>query len=184
MTKPRFKRGYSHGLRLILAVLCLVLPAAAHNGPPFPILVDQKAGPCNISVWTHPDIGTGTFFVMVNPLPGGSVPSDLKVRLGIQPVSGRLPEVFYDTVRDTQRGQVQFNAVVDFDRQDFFRVRIRLESAAGNGEAMSQVEATPAGFGKWDLLYYLSPFLLLGAVLLRGILRRRKQQARQNQPVS
>ena len=179
MTRPKRHRSHAHWPWLVLFLSRLALPAHAHNGPPFPIIVDQKTGPCKISVWTHPDIGTGTFFVMVDPLPGASVPSDLKVRLGIQPVSSRLPEVFYDTQREKQRDQVQFNAVVDFDRQDFFRVRIQLESSAGNGEAVSQVEATPQGFGRWDLLFYLSPFLFLGVVLLRGILRRRKQIAKQ-----
>ena len=61
------------GARLpgLLALLLLLIPATAraHDGPPFPILVDQKVGPCMISVWTDPDVGTGTFFVIVSALP-------------------------------------------------------------------------------------------------------------------
>jgi len=34
------------------------LPAHAHNGPPFPIIENQRVGPCVISLWTHPDVGT------------------------------------------------------------------------------------------------------------------------------
>jgi len=167
----------------LLTLLCLSLPALAHQGPPFPIVVDQMTGPCKISVWTDPDIGIGTFFVIVDPLPGKQVPNDLKVTLSVQPVSGRLAEKTYEMQRADQKHQVQFNGQVEFDQQEFWHVRVRLESSAGSGESLSQVEATPPGFGKWDLLFYLSPFLFLGAVLLRGILRRRKL-AKQSQPAS
>ena len=54
------------------AALALPVPARAHNGPPFPIIENQKVGPCVISLWTHPDVGTGTFFVFVDPLPGSN----------------------------------------------------------------------------------------------------------------
>ncbi len=164
----------------LIVVSCLILSslAAAHNGPPFPIVVDQQVGSCKISIWTHPDIGTGTFFVLVDPLPGKSVPNDLKMDIGIQPMSGRLAEVLYPMQRDSNRGEVQYNATVDFDRQDFFRVRVRLQSATVNGEAVSKVEATPAGFGKWDLLFYVSPFLIVAAMFYRGIRKKRKKLTR------
>src|ERR1700733_11433899 len=42
-----------------------------HNGSPFPTITDQRPGPWIISRWTHPDAGLGTFFVMVDPPPGG-----------------------------------------------------------------------------------------------------------------
>ena len=59
-------------LRGLLLVLLVPAPAQAHNGPPFPIIENQKVGPCIISLWTHPDVGTGTFFVLVDPLPGSN----------------------------------------------------------------------------------------------------------------
>jgi len=73
---------------LILSLIQLfasMSPASAHNGPPFPIVMDRRIGPCIISVWAHPDVGIGTLYVMVDPPPGGTVPKDLKVELGIQP---------------------------------------------------------------------------------------------------
>ncbi len=164
---------------LLAAFLCAAAsPAHAHNGPPFAIVVDQNTGPCRISVWTHPDIGLGTFFVLVDPLPGRSVPSDLKIDIGIQPVGGRLPEVVYPMQPENGRGQLQYNAKVDFDRQDFFRVRVHLQSAAGSGEIISQVEATPQGLGRWDLLFYLAPFLLIAALFYHGVRKKRKALAR------
>jgi hypothetical protein len=155
------------------------LLAQAHNGPPFPIIADKQIGSVKIAVWTHPDIGRGTFFVLVDPLPGTSVPNDLEIDLGIQPTSNRLSEVVYPMQRDNGRGQVQYNAQVDFDKQDFFKVRVHVRSLAGSGEVFSQVEATPQGFGRWDLLFYLLPFLLIAALFYRGVRKKRKQWTQQ-----
>lgn len=173
---------------LFLLFLCVLNPQAkAHQGPPFPIIVDQKVGPCQISVWTDPDIGFGTFFVLVDPLPNNTVPNDLKIDLSVQPVSGRLAEVVYPLQRDNGRGQVQFNGQAEFDRQEFWKVRVSLRSSAGNGEISSQVEATPPGFGRWDLLFYLAPFVFIAAMFYRGIRKKRKKLAKQvsnSQPYS
>ncbi|HYM06874.1 MAG TPA: hypothetical protein VEU11_09965 [Terriglobales bacterium] len=158
--------------------LILVAPAQAHNGPPFPIIENHTVGPCVISLWTHPDVGTGTFFVFVEPIPGKTVPADLKVQIGVQPESGRLPEVVYPAARDTSGGQLAYDAAVQFDRDEFWRVRLVLDSSQGRGEEFSRVEATPVGFGKWDLLFYLLPFLAVGFLWFRGIARRRSRMKR------
>jgi hypothetical protein len=159
----------------LLSVLWLVspTPAMAHNGPPFPIIENRRVGPCVISLWTHPDVGTGTFFVFVEPIPGGTVPIDLKVQVGVQPESGRLPEAVYTAAEDDSGGQLQYKAVVEFDRDEFWRVRLVMESSQGRGEEFSRVEATPVGFGKWDLLFFLLPFLLIAFLWLRGMSRQR-----------
>src|ERR1700710_522239 len=103
-------------------ILLLAIPALAHNGPPFPIIENQKMGPCLVSLWTHPDIGVGTFFVFVQAAPGASLPANLKFNLGIQPESKRLQEVVYSMNREDDHGQIEYKASVDFDRDDFFRV--------------------------------------------------------------
>ena len=162
----------------LAALIWLILPAPAqaHNGPPFPIIENRTVGPCVISLWTHPDVGTGTFFVFVQPLPGKTVPADLKVQIGVQPESDRLPEVVYTAAaQDKRGGQLQYNAIVQFDRDEFWRVRLVLESSQGREEAFSRVEATPVGFGKWDLLFYLLPFLAVGFLWFRGISSRRSR---------
>jgi hypothetical protein len=166
---------------LLVLQLAAPIPATAHNGPPFPIIENQKVGPCVISLWTHPDVGTGTFFVMVDPVPGGRIPDDLKVEIGIQPESGRLPEVVYTLERDDTRGQVQYKTLADFDRDEFWRVRLVLESSQGRGEAFSRVEATPTGFGRWDLLFFLLPFLIVALLFLRGMSRLRKRRKKEMQ---
>ena len=159
-------------------VLVLLVPALAraHNGPPFPIIENQKLGPCIISLWTHPDVGTGTFFVLVDPLPGSKIPDDLRFEIGIQPESGRLPEVVYAAAREDNRGQPEYKALTEFDRDEFWRVRLVLHSAEGSGEMLSRVEATPPGFGRWDLLLYLLPFLAVGFLWFRGMTRTRNRR--------
>ena len=156
----------------------LLLPACgasafAHEGPPYPIMVDKRLGPCVVSVWSDPDVGTGTFFFILDPPPGGSLPEDLRVEIGVRPVSGRLPEAVHAAEREDQGGRVQFKALVPFDAQELWRVRVRLQSAQGGGEAETDVEVTPPGYGRWDLLIYLLPFAAVGALWLRALLRRR-----------
>jgi len=166
-------------LWLLILVLSLCTRAYAHVGPPFPIITDQRVGPCVISLWTHPDIGTGSFWVMVDPPSGGSVPKDVKVQLAIQPLDHRIPEVIYETQPDSRPGQVQFsNTTVPFDRDEVVKVRVLLHSAAGNGEASAQVEITPTAFGRWDLLFYLLPFLAVAALWYRGM-RKKKTRLQQ-----
>jgi hypothetical protein len=170
-------------VRAGLLVLVCASAAAAHNGPPYPIITDQRVGPCIVSLWTHPDVGTGTFFVMVDPLPGASVPKDLTMKIGVQPESGRLPEVVYSAWHEDLRGQVEFKTEVQFDQQEYWKVRLILASSAGNDEAFSRVEATPPGFGRWDLLLYLLPFLGVGFLWASALVKRRRlrQQLRVQQ---
>jgi hypothetical protein len=155
-------------------VLAFAMPAKAHNGPPFPIIENRKMAGCVVSLWTHPDIGTGTFFVLVDPVPGGKIPDNLKIEIGIQPESGRLPEVVYPTEQDDSRGQLEYKTSAEFDRDDFFRVRLMVKSSQGSEEALSRVEATPPGYGRWDLLLYLLPFLAVAFLWFWGMTRRRR----------
>ena len=64
----------------------------AHQGPPYPLLVDRTVGPWIVSVWADPDVGVGTFFVMLDPAPGVAPPGETGVEVRVQPSSGRLPE--------------------------------------------------------------------------------------------
>lgn len=162
----------------LVVVLLLTLPtqAGAHVGPPFPIIENKKFGPCIVALWTHPDVGTGAFYVFVEPAPGSTVPSDLQIKIGVQPVTGRLAETFYEAERVKSHGPVQYNAQADFDRQELWRVHLVIQSAQCGGEATAEVEVTPPGFGRWDLLFYLLPFLLVAFLWFRGISRARRRR--------
>jgi hypothetical protein len=160
----------------LVAAVVFGASASAHNGPPFPIIEGKRVGPCIVALWTHPDVGTGTFFVILDPPPGGSLPKDRKIEIGIQPVSGRLKEVRYTAQRADLRGQVQYNTQVYFDADEIWRVHLLLHSAAGDGEAYATVEATPPGLGRWDLLWFASPFLGVGFLWFRVATRKRMRR--------
>jgi hypothetical protein len=178
LNRPTSAGGVSVGL-LVGLLLVRPTPASAHNGPPFPIIENRKVGPCTVALWTHPDVGTGAFYVFLEPAPDAALPDDLKIKIGVQPVTGRLPETFYEAARVKSLGQAQYNAQAEFDRQELWRVRLVIQSSQGGGEATAQVEVTPPGFGRWDLLLYLLPFLIVAFLWFHGISRmKRRKKAR------
>src|SRR5262249_43387051 len=147
--------------------------------PPFPIVMDRRAGPYIISVWTDPDVGVekGKFFVILEPAPGTNLPDELDVQVCVRPTSGRLEEVCYSGTRQDLHDRVQYYAEVDFDQQEMWKVRVRVKGAGGTGEVTTEVEATPPGYGAWDLLIYGFPFVLFGMLWLYAALRRRAARA-------
>lgn len=164
------------GVMVAALTLCaFCLPASAHIGPPFPIIENQRVGPVIIALWTHPDIGQGAFYVMIDPVPGGTIPKDLKVKIGVQPESGRLPEAFYKADRDDTRNQVVYKTYADFDRDEFWRVHLVLESSQGSGEAFSRVEATPTFMGRFGLVFFSLPFVAVGYLWYRGMSKKRER---------
>jgi hypothetical protein len=161
--------------RRIIALLFLsAAPSSvlAHEGPPFPILVDQPAGPYVISVWTDPDVGIGKFFVILEAAPGTTLPTENDVEVCVEPKTERLPEKCFHGIRQNLRDRVQYYAEVEFDQQEYWRVRVKVNGANGMGEVTAEVEATPPGFGAWDLLIYGMPFILFGALWAFAALRR------------
>ena len=61
----RVREHYKIPKPMFVAFTLLSLPLApsvrAHNGPPFPIIVDQRVGPCIVSLWTHPTLVSERF---------------------------------------------------------------------------------------------------------------------------
>ena len=160
---------------ITLIILLLARTVLAHEGPPFPLFVDQKVGGYVVSLWSDPDVGEALFFVIVSA-PSAQLPADLQVQIGVQPTSGRLPEAFYSGVRESVSGQVQYRAQVHFDAEELWRVRVRLQSPEGNAETTTTVEATPPGYGRWDLLVYLFPFLAIGVLWAVAMIRKTKRR--------
>jgi hypothetical protein len=146
----------------------------AHEGPPFPIVVDKNAGPYIVSVWTDPDVGTGTFFVILESATGTTLSDEIEVEVCVRPKTGRLQEKCYAGTRQNMR-QVQYLAEVDFDQQEMWDVRVKIHGPEGSAEVLSEVEATLPGFGRWDLLLYGFPFILIGALWIHATLRRRRE---------
>lgn len=166
-------------LRWLLAVLLVfgaVQRASAHTGPPFPILENKALGPVLVSIWANPDVGAGSFFVMVSAAPGKSVPQDLRIKLGVRPVSGRLAEAVYDGERQSLEGQTEFKVFVPFDREETWRTRLIVASGAGGGEVETDVAVTPPGYGRWDLLLYALPFLGVGILVAKAVAVKRAKR--------
>ncbi len=173
-SKSKKRRSWLSRLLPCLLLVAVHPPAFAHNGPPFPIIENRQVGPVVISVWTNPDVGTGSFFVLVDPPVGGKIPSDLKVDVAVQPLTGRLPEKRYSAWKENLRGQVEYKALVPFDEQEMWRVRVTLTSSEGGGEAVASVQVTPPGLGRWDMLLYLLPFLGVGFLWFKAVMRKRR----------
>jgi hypothetical protein len=172
-----------HCFLVAILMACASLPAWAHIGPPYPIIENRKIGPLTVSVWSNPDVGTGIFFVVIDPPKGTSVPSDMKVQVIVQPVSGRLPEARYDAWREQLRNRVEFKAVVPFDKEETWRIRILLASAQVTGETDTDVPVTPT-LSRWSLLFFLLPFLGIAAIWLRAMSVRQKRRKRRQLPKS
>lgn len=167
-------------LYLILSILILLVPSdvgLAHEGPPFPIIVDHEVGPYLVSVWTDPDIGIGTFFVVFDPVSGSSDLSDKirSVEVGVEPVSGRLNEVMYPSETQRTRSGARYFTEVEFDQGEMWKVRVVIDGEGWGDELNSEVEATPDGtIGPIAILIYAIPFLLVGFLWVRVILAKRQ----------
>jgi len=156
-----------------LALLLVAQPVGAHAGPPFPILVDQQAGPYVASVWSDPDIGIGTFFVTLEGPPGRRLVLPRSVRVGVRPVSGRLAEAFYDAEPQKVRKDegARYFAQVPFDQGGMWKVRVEIDGAV----LSTEVEPTPDGtIGPISLVLYSLPFLAVGLIWLKAALTKRE----------
>ena len=150
-------------------------PTDAHEGPPFPIIVDREVGPYVVSIWTDPDIGTGTFFVVIEPGANERLPDVHSVRVGVRPVSGRLPEALYDADEQDVRYGARYIAEVAFDEGGMWDVHVVIEGEAGGGEIRTQVEPTPDGtIGPIGLVVYALPFIAVAFLWIKAALRRRQ----------
>jgi hypothetical protein len=174
--RPRIR--WRIGIVATLLTMCGSIPAWAHIGPPYPIMQDRKVGPFTVAVWSNPDVGTGSFFVIIDPPPGRSVPTDMKVQVAVQPASKRLPEKTYDAWRERLRNRVEFKSVVPFDKEETWHVRVMLASSASSGEISTDVSVTPGLLGRWDLLLYALPFVGIALLWVKAIKTKRENKRR------
>jgi len=154
-------------------------PVGAHNGPPFPIVSDQRAGAYLVSIWTDPDATDdgspgGQFWVQLQlASTEATVPAATRATLGVRPVVRTAPMVSART--EPVRGEVsnQFAAVV-MDHEGRFAVEVRIDGPAGQATVTAEVDAT------YDLrpppimlAVYALPFVLAGFLWIRLLIKRR-----------
>jgi hypothetical protein len=169
-------------LLLLSTLLVAPPPAPAHIGPPFPIIENHKIGCCTVELWIHPDIGSSVVFVVVHPLPGQTVPKDLKMEVGVQPESGRLKEVLYGMWRNNEPDYVQYDGQVEFDRDEMWKVHLLTYTGGVLDHSYARVEATPTIVGSWELLWFAAPFILAGFLWFKVAAKRRQLRRRAANP--
>jgi hypothetical protein len=176
--------GSRRAIAIVLFALCVGVPARAHIGPPYPIMQDRKVGPFNVEVWSNPDVGTGSFYVIVDPPKGSrlTVPADMKVQVAVQPVSKRLPVAVYSAWREKLLDHVEFKTLVPFDKEEMWHVHIAFSSSTANGEADTDVRVTPTLLGRWDLLIFLLPFAGVGVLWFKAASVKRARRRRTRTP--
>ena len=165
-------------IAFLLLAACTPRVAVAHEGPPFPIIVDRAVGPYTVSVWTDPDIGIGTFYVILDAPRGHRFVAPSAVRVGVRPVSGRLPDAMYHAEPERVRRGARYVAEVAFDRGERWHVRVIIDGPEGGGELASEVEATPDGtIGPIGLVIYAFPFVAIAVLWWRAAVVRRRMTA-------
>jgi len=173
------RRILSIGLSILWAATWSVArpaTAQAHVGAPYPVLLEEAVGPYVASALADPDVGTGTFYVLVT-LPGGEpVPAGTEVTVWVEPVDGHAAPAAHPAEREQTRYGERFVAKVPFDAEGPWQVRLAIDGPDGAGEVSFPVRVTPSGLGWLATLACLLPFLGLGALWLRGVRRQRAAQ--------
>lgn len=147
---------------------------------------NRKIGPFSVEVWSNPDVGTGSFYIIVDPPKDSSVsvPADMKVQVIVQPASKRLPEAAYNAWREKLLDHVEYKAIVPFDKQETWHIRILFASSVASGETDTDVPVTPTLLGRWNLLLFLLPFAGIGVLWFKAasVKRNRKRRKRARTP--
>jgi len=165
---------------IAIALAAAAVTAQAHDGPPFPILSDRAAGPYVISIWTDPDTtddgsAGGQFWVKFHVAGKGAViPDGTRVTVGITPA--RQPAVERTAVAAPVRGDAtnQF-AALPMDHEGRFTVRVAIDGPLGAAAVDAAVDGTyDVRPPRSMLALYLAPFLLVGLLWGRLLMRRRR----------
>jgi hypothetical protein len=172
-------RAAARTLSLALLASFTTTLVSAHDGPPFPIVSDRRTGAYIVSVWTDPDTtddGTagGQFWVMLARAEDDApVPDSTRVRITAIPLDRAGDPVHTEAAPVRNQPATQFGAVV-LDHEGRFRVQVEIDGPAGPAVVDAEVDAT------YDLrpppimlILYLLPFLVVGVLWAKLLIRRR-----------
>ena len=162
-----------------MALLLALWPvgAAAHSGPPYPVVSGQAIGGYIVTVWTDPDTtddgsAQGKFWVTLQPAQGrAAIDAATHVEVSIRPVDRAAPVI-------SARGQLvksdpaTFYVGLPMDHEGPYAVHVTI---AGRGALDCEVQATydlrPSRF---LMILYLMPFLVVGFLWAKLLLARRR----------
>jgi hypothetical protein len=169
--------------RVTLGLLALLAaqPAAAHSGPPYPVISKQTGGAYQVSLWTDPDATDdgskgGQFWVVIEPGGASPIAPETRARVSIKPLDRDQP--FADAQAEPVDGDVtrQYAALV-MDHEGPFAVRVAVDGPSGAVTLDTRVDATYDLRAPLPLLaVYLLPFLAVGFLWTLRLLRRRRAQ--------
>jgi hypothetical protein len=106
---------------------------------------------------------------------GEPAPPSTGVTVWAEPEDGHQAAAGYPAEREETRYGERFVARVPFDAEGPWQVRLVIDGPAGTGETSFPVRVTPSGIGWLASVACLVPFLILGALWLRGALRQRSE---------
>jgi hypothetical protein len=174
--------------RTTACVAALVLAAGAavvraHAGPPFPIVTDAVRGPYTISIWTDPDAtddgapGGQFWIVLASATRGDTLPADTRATVSVRPTAPPSPSqaAMQSTRAEPVRGDItnQFGVVL-MDHEGPYAVNVEISGALGTATLDAMVDATyDLRPPPYMLIWYLFPFVLVGLLWTRLLLRRR-----------
>lgn len=166
-----------------ILLFCFAVVVRAHSGPPFPIVSNHVSGPYSISIWTDPDTtddGTagGQFWIVLESAKKGeALAAATTAHVTIRPLDRPGPSATATAAPEGGNAGRQFAALV-MDHEGRYAVRVVVDGPAGRGDASGEVDAT------YDLrpppiliAVYLLPFVALGALWVKVLLRRRGRAA-------
>lgn len=166
----------------LLTVVCFGLISSvlqAHDGPPFPVVMEEPVDDFLISVWADPDVGESQFFVVLEQRTDQTSKRDIAslptIAVTVEPKHHRYPKVAYQAVREDLRNTVQFVAEPYLSEQTHYVIEVLVTGLDDLSEKIIfEVEATPPGLGPVDLVIYLLPFILFGGLWGMGFAKRRR----------
>ena len=156
----------------------------AHSGPPYPIVTERSVGAYAVAVWADPDVtndglAAGQFWVVVRPAnKQATLPADTRAGVSIRPTD----RVGVVRTRQTEpvKGDVtrQFAALL-MDHEGPFAVHVSIDGPLGKADLDANVDATyDARPAPALMAVFLTPFLLVGFLWGKLLLRRRRGRTR------
>ena len=137
-------------LWIVLGILSLSVQA--HEGPPYPLAKEIRSEYGNLSLWTDPDVGNGTFIFVFEEEPSG-VP-----QLSVSASSLTVPRQDYEAQPDPQNHR-QYVVTIPFAHEGIWNLEFRIGASA---PLAFPVEVTPPGPVSWQIWIFLFPFALVG----------------------
>jgi hypothetical protein len=137
----------------------MISNAHAHEGPPYPVLLDLPVETHRLSVWADPDVGTGNFQVFLQDGDPAAM-AGLEVSFQARPAQGSgdgLTHVAKPTAPDKRE------IGLPFSHEGNWTVHLRV---ARDGTTIAEkdisVDVTPPGPTPVEFWVYLLPFLAVG----------------------